>query len=38
MRDFIMTLELPDAVKAELCELTPAKYIGRAVEFINALD
>ncbi|NQZ82778.1 MAG: adenylosuccinate lyase [Colwellia sp.] len=38
MRDFIMTLELPDAVKAELCELTPAKYIGRAVEFINELD
>jgi adenylosuccinate lyase len=38
MRDFIMTLELPDAAKAELCELTPAKYIGRAVEFINELD
>jgi len=38
MRDFIMTLELPDVVKAELCELTPAKYIGRAVEFINELD
>ncbi|MFT5758037.1 MAG: adenylosuccinate lyase [Alteromonadaceae bacterium] len=38
MRDFIMTLALPDAVKAELCELTPAKYIGRAVEFINELD
>jgi len=38
MRDFIMTLELPDPIKAELCELTPAKYIGRAVEFIDELD
>jgi len=38
MRDFIMTLELPDTVKAELCKLTPAGYIGRAVEFIDDLD
>jgi len=38
MREFIMTLELPDAAKAQLCEMTPASYIGRAVEFINELD
>jgi adenylosuccinate lyase len=38
MRAFIMTLELPDAAKAQLCEMTPASYIGRAVEFINELD
>jgi len=38
MRDFIMTLALPDAAKAQLCEMTPASYIGRAVEFINELD
>ena len=37
MRDFIMTLELPDSVKAELCLLTPASYIGRAVAFIDEL-
>jgi adenylosuccinate lyase len=38
MHDFIMTLSLPDDVKAQLCQLTPASYIGRAVEFINELD
>jgi adenylosuccinate lyase len=38
MRDFINTLELPEAVKAELCLLTPASYIGRAVAFIDELD
>jgi adenylosuccinate lyase len=38
MREFILTLELPDAAKAQLCEMTPASYIGRAVEFINELD
>jgi len=37
MRDFIMTLELPESVKAELCKLTPASYIGRAVSFIDEL-
>jgi len=37
MRDFINTLELSDAVKAELCLLTPASYIGRAVSFIDEL-
>ncbi|ARD45835.1 adenylosuccinate lyase [Colwellia sp. PAMC 21821] len=38
MREFIMTLELPEAAKAQLCEMTPASYIGRAVEFIDELD
>jgi adenylosuccinate lyase len=38
MRAFIMTLELPDAAKVQLCEMTPASYIGRAVEFIDELD
>ena len=37
MRDFIMTLELPDHAKAQLCEMTPASYIGRAVSFIDEL-
>ena len=37
MRDFINNLELPDSVKAELCLLTPASYIGRAVAFIDEL-
>ncbi|TYK66729.1 adenylosuccinate lyase [Colwellia echini] len=37
MREFIMTLELPDSAKATLCEMTPASYIGRAVAFIDEL-
>ena len=37
MREFIMTLALPDDVKTELCKLTPASYIGRAVAFIDEL-
>ncbi|KGJ97218.1 adenylosuccinate lyase [Colwellia psychrerythraea] len=37
MREFIMTLELPDSAKAQLCEMTPASYIGRAVAFIDEL-
>jgi adenylosuccinate lyase len=37
MREFIMTLELPDDAKAHLCEMTPASYIGRAVSFIDEL-
>jgi adenylosuccinate lyase len=37
MRDFINKLELPESVKAELCLLTPANYIGRAVSFIDEL-
>ena len=37
MREFIMTLELPDNAKAQLCEMTPASYIGRAIAFIDEL-
>lgn len=37
MRAFINNLELPTEVKAELCLLTPAGYIGRAVSFIDEL-
>ncbi|WP_057831094.1 adenylosuccinate lyase [Colwellia sp. TT2012] len=37
MRKFIMTLDLPDQAKAQLCEMTPASYIGRAVAFIDEL-
>ena len=37
MREFIMTLDLPDSAKAQLCEMTPASYIGRAVYFIDEL-
>jgi len=37
MQEFIDTLELSDAVKAELKMMTPANYIGRAVEFVNEL-
>jgi adenylosuccinate lyase len=37
MRQFINTLALPDHVKAELCLLTPASYIGRAIAFIDEL-
>ncbi len=38
MREFIMNLDLPETAKAQLCEMTPASYIGRAVSFINELD
>ena len=37
MRDCINNLDLPEHVKAELCLLTPASYIGRAVDFIDEL-
>ncbi|GAA5188183.1 adenylosuccinate lyase [Ferrimonas gelatinilytica] len=37
MAEFIDNLALPDAVKAELKQLTPANYIGRAVEFVESL-
>ena len=35
---FIDKLELPDSVKAELKQLTPATYIGRAVAFVDELN
>ncbi|MAD74617.1 MAG: adenylosuccinate lyase [Rheinheimera sp.] len=34
---FIDTLELPEAVKAELKQLTPANYIGDAIALVNKL-
>ncbi len=37
MRDFINNLDLPESAKAELCQMTPASYIGRAVAFIDEL-
>lgn len=37
MADFIDSLELPETVKAELKLLTPASYIGRAIQFVDDL-
>lgn len=37
MASFIDSLELPETVKAELKLLTPASYIGRAVQFVDDL-
>ncbi|WP_111978108.1 adenylosuccinate lyase [Algibacillus agarilyticus] len=37
MADFIDGLALPDAEKVRLKQLTPASYIGEAVEFVNRL-
>ena len=37
MRAFIDTLEMPEAAKDELKAMTPASYIGRAIEFINEI-
>lgn len=38
MHDFVATLEIPEDAKAELQELTPASYIGRAIAFVEELD
>jgi adenylosuccinate lyase len=38
MADFIDTLTLPDAAKDALKNLTPANYIGRAIEFVEQLE
>ena len=35
MQDFIDTIEIPEDAKAELRKLTPATYIGRAVQFVD---
>ncbi|MBL1378609.1 adenylosuccinate lyase [Zobellella iuensis] len=37
MRAFIDSLELPESVKAELKQLTPANYIGRAIQLTDEL-
>jgi adenylosuccinate lyase len=38
MADFIDTLILPDNAKTQLKALTPANYIGRAIEFVEQLE
>ena len=38
MADFIDTLILPDNAKTQLKTLTPANYIGRAIEFVEQLE
>ena len=38
MQDFIDTIEIPEDAKAELRKLSPATYIGRAVQFVDELD
>ena len=38
MRAFIANLDIPESAKAELSQLTPETYIGRAVSFIAELD
>ncbi|MEI6896971.1 MAG: adenylosuccinate lyase [Psychromonas sp.] len=37
MSEFIDTLELPDAVKVELKAMTPASYIGQAIELVDKM-
>ncbi|MGJ8693188.1 MAG: adenylosuccinate lyase [Thalassotalea sp.] len=37
MREFIATLDMPQAAKDELTKMTPASYIGRAIEFISEI-
>lgn len=38
MAAFIDSLDMPEAAKVELKQLTPATYIGRAVQFVDELD
>lgn len=37
MSEFIDTLELPEAVKNELKAMTPASYIGQAIELVDKM-
>jgi len=37
MAEFIDTLELPEAVKTELKAMTPASYIGQAIELVDKM-
>jgi adenylosuccinate lyase len=37
MSEFIDTLELPDAVKVELKAMTPASYIGQAINLVEKM-
>ena len=38
MADFIEGLALPDAEKARLKQMTPANYLGQAVDLVAELD
>ena len=38
MAEFIDTLDLSDHVKEDLKQLTPANYIGRAIELVNDIN
>lgn len=38
MRDFIQSLQLPEAAKQELLAMTPASYIGNAIEQAKAIQ
>jgi len=38
MREFISTLDMPQSAKDQLAEMTPASYIGRAINFVSELD
>lgn len=38
LAEFIDSLELPDNVKTELKQMTPANYIGRAAAFVDDLN
>ncbi len=38
MAEFIDNLELPESAKAQMKQMTPASYIGFAVEFVDQLD
>jgi adenylosuccinate lyase len=38
MAEFIDTLALPDNAKEQLKALTPANYIGQAIQFVETLE
>jgi adenylosuccinate lyase len=38
MKNFIETIDIPQEAKNELLNLTPATYIGRAVQFVDELE
>ena len=37
IREFVATLEIPDAAREELLALTPARYVGNAIAATKAL-
>lgn len=38
MKDFIDTIEIPEDAKESLRQMTPANYIGRAIQFVDELE